>query len=111
MFAEQQLGILVDPSSVRLIPRPEDRYIWIRRPEREHLFQRQLSKHGVRSYVELCREIGISIDVIPSDPAAAEIGTDGVEVCCICYLFNGLRLTLFIETECSSVHCFSPITS
>ena len=109
MFAEQQLGILVDPSSVRLIPHPEDRYIWIRRPEREHLFQKQLSKHSVRAYAELCREIGISIDVILRDPAAAEIGFDGVEVCYIRFLFNELRLTLFLEPECSSVHCLSTI--
>ena len=91
MFADQQLGILVSPSSVRLIPHPEDRYMWIRRRERDHLFSKQLSKHSIGGYTELCREIGVSIDVVLGDSATAGIGLNGVEVCCVCFLINGFE--------------------
>lgn len=53
---------MVDPEVVRLIPNPDDGYIWVRQPEREHLFMKQLSKHSYGAYVELCREIGISFE-------------------------------------------------
>ena len=98
MFADQQLGILVDPSSVRLIPRPEDRYMWIRRRERDHLFAKHLSKHSIRSYMELCREIGVSIDVTLKDPATAEGGLDGVEVC-IYFLINWIEADISLRTR------------
>ena len=80
-WLELQLGIPVAPSSVRLIPHPEDTYIWLRCPEREHLFTRQLSKHSIGAYMELCREIGISIEAMPRDSVANEFGVNDLEVC------------------------------
>jgi hypothetical protein len=53
------LGIVVEPALVRLIPNVDDGYIWLRQPEREHLFVKQLSKHSYGAYKELCREVGI----------------------------------------------------
>ena len=60
-----QLGITVLPDQVRLQPRVDDGYMWIRQPEREHLFAKQLSKHSVGAYMELCREVGSSIEAVP----------------------------------------------
>ena len=63
--AGSRLGIVVDPDDVRLIPTADDGYIWMRQPEREHLFEKQLSKHSYGAYMELCREIGTSFEAIP----------------------------------------------
>ena len=60
-----QLGFTVKPDQVRLQPRIDDGYAWIRQPEREHLFTKQLSKHSVGGYMELCRELGTSIEAMP----------------------------------------------
>lgn len=59
--AGRQLGIVIEPNLVRLIPSSEDEYIWIREPEREHLFKKQLSKQSTGAYMELFREVGFSI--------------------------------------------------
>jgi hypothetical protein len=32
--------------------------------KREHLFTKQLSKHSIGAYMELCREVGTSIEAI-----------------------------------------------
>ena len=55
---ELRLGIMVDPSEVRLIPRDEDRYRWSYLDHKAHLFVKQLSKHNVSGYRQLCREVG-----------------------------------------------------
>lgn len=67
-----RLGIVVNPDVVRLIPTADDRYLWSRQPEREHLFEKQLSKHSYRAYMELCREIGISFEAIPKSALTDE---------------------------------------
>jgi len=55
---------VVDPSDVRLIPDDEDPYAWTWASDREHLFKKQLSKHSVGAYVQLCREVGISFEAV-----------------------------------------------
>lgn len=59
-LVESQLGLSIEPNMVRLIPPEEDGYVWSRIPEREHLFPKQLSKHSIGAYMELCREVGVS---------------------------------------------------
>ena len=49
-----KLGIYVDPTEVRLITSADDAYTWQNLPRIQYLFQKQLSKHSVRAYRELC---------------------------------------------------------
>lgn len=57
-----RLGITIEPAEVRLITNAEDPYSWQALPERSHLFRKQLSKHTIGAYRELCREVGISFE-------------------------------------------------
>lgn len=57
-----RLGITIEPAEVRLITNAEDPYSWQALPERSHLFRKQLSKHTIGAYKELCREVGISFE-------------------------------------------------
>ena len=75
--AATKLGITIEPEQVRLKPRPKDGYSWLRQPEREHLFARQISKHSIGAYIEICREVGISIKAI-SQPG--EVSGHGIKV-------------------------------
>ena len=59
-----KLGINIEPEHVRLMPRDRDVYIWASLPEKEHLFNKQLSKHSVGAYVELCRGVGVSFEAV-----------------------------------------------
>lgn len=83
---ESQLGVIFEPTTVRLIPIDEDGYVWMRRPEREHLFQKQLSKHSIGAIMELIREVNVSFEAVPRNPMTSKVGVDGLEVCGICFL-------------------------
>ncbi|KUJ09325.1 uncharacterized protein LY89DRAFT_724351 [Mollisia scopiformis] len=61
---KSKLGISIDPSEVRLITRVEDPYSWQSLPVRTHLFKKNLSKHSIGAYMELCREVGISFKAV-----------------------------------------------
>ena len=52
---------------VRLITRVEDPYSWQSLPARTHLFEKNLSKHSIRAYVELCREVSISFKAVAKE--------------------------------------------
>ena len=60
-----KLGRSVDPSQVRLQPGHVDGYTWKALPEKTHLFAKQLSKHSVGAYMELCRDVGVSFEAVP----------------------------------------------
>jgi hypothetical protein len=64
LTAGAKLGVIIEPNQVRLVPDLQDGYMWVRQPEREHLFTKQLSKHSVGAYMELCREINVSIEAV-----------------------------------------------
>ena len=64
---ESKLGISIDPSEVRLIPRAEDPYSWQSLPTRTHLFEKNLSKHSIGAYMELCREVGVSFEAVAKE--------------------------------------------
>lgn len=49
---------------MRLQPDEQDGYGWAVLPASEHLFRKQLSKHSVRAYMELCREVGKSFEAV-----------------------------------------------
>jgi len=69
---EHRLGLGIDPREVRLIPYPTDPYGWSYLPERQHLFLKQLSKHNIGAYREICRELGTSIEVVAVGPQLHE---------------------------------------
>ena len=75
------LGIVVEPALVRLIPNADNGYIWLRQPEREHLFMKQLSKHSYGVYKQLCREVGISIEAVARPVSTNEAPERGTGVC------------------------------
>lgn len=49
--------------------------MWAREPEREHLFKKQISKHSVGAYMELCREVGLSIKGVAPSCELPQIST------------------------------------
>ena len=67
---ETILGIKIEPTQVRLQPPIEDGYVWKPVPKKEHLFrkelfEKQLSKHSIGAYMELCRGVGVSFEAAP----------------------------------------------
>jgi hypothetical protein len=72
---------VVEPALVRLIPNADDGYVWLRQPEREHLFMKQLNKHGYGAYMELCREVGTSFEAIARPASTTEASEYGAKVC------------------------------
>lgn len=48
-------------TDVRLLPGPDAIYEWDYLPERQHLFQKQISKHNIAACKEITSEIGKSI--------------------------------------------------
>jgi hypothetical protein len=80
---ESRLGILVEPSQVRLKPNLDDPYTWERMKEKEHLFLKNISDHSNKSLMELYEGIGISFAAVRNDsrceiPAVAiqtQVGT------------------------------------
>lgn len=53
------------PTDVRLVPGPDAVYEWEFLPERQHLFQKQISKHNIAACKEIASEIGKSIHATP----------------------------------------------
>ena len=61
-----KLGLSIKPEDIRLITHADDPYIWQALPEKQHLFKKQLSKHSIGAYRELCREVGVSFEAVPT---------------------------------------------
>ncbi|PMD21097.1 hypothetical protein NA56DRAFT_703773 [Hyaloscypha hepaticicola] len=64
---KSKLGISIDPLEVRLITRVEDPYSWQSLPAKTHLFEKNLSKHSIGAYIELCREVGVSFEAVAKE--------------------------------------------
>ncbi|KAF3351585.1 Polygalacturonase [Verticillium dahliae VDG2] len=71
---EARLGIILDPSQVRLQTSREDAYDWQVLPEKQHLFEKNLSNHSIRVYKELCDSVGVSFEAVPKATAPAYSG-------------------------------------
>jgi hypothetical protein len=71
---ESTLGLTIEPLQVRLITHLDDSYIWKALPEKQHLFEKHLSKHSVGAYVELCRGVGISFEAVPALAPTTDAG-------------------------------------
>ena len=65
---ESRLGIIIEPSQVRLIPGPDDPYIWKVLPEKGELFSKIFSKnisdHSIGAYKELCEGVGTTFEAV-----------------------------------------------
>ena len=59
-----KLGITVEPAEVRLITSANDPYTWQILAGKEHLFTKNLSKHSIGAYRELCRGVGVSFETV-----------------------------------------------
>ncbi|KAK5093984.1 hypothetical protein LTS08_008768 [Lithohypha guttulata] len=68
---EQQTGLDIDPLEVRLVPGPADPYVWQYGPEQQHLFRKQLSKHNLGAYRQICQHLGRSIWAVLRDGQAS----------------------------------------
>ena len=63
---ENRLGILIEPSQVRLVTTSDDPYTWAALPEKRHLFSKNISDHSIGAYKELCEGIENIFEVIPA---------------------------------------------
>jgi hypothetical protein len=77
---ECTLGIVVEPTQVRLKPDVQDGYKWNALPETQHLFTKQLSKHSVGAYMELCREVGKSFEAVAQKVVDVSLSGDEIKV-------------------------------
>jgi len=59
-----RLGLHIEPAEVRLITGRDDLYTLQTLPEKNHLFKKQLSKHSIGAYKELCRGVGVSFEAV-----------------------------------------------
>ena len=63
-----KLGIVIELLQVRLIPGPDDPYIWKVLPEKKELFLRtflkNISDYSIGAYKELCKGVGIIFKAI-----------------------------------------------
>jgi hypothetical protein len=62
------LGIIVEPSRVRLSPGADDQYVWKILPEKKELlskiFEKNLSDHSIGAYKELCQGVGVTFEAV-----------------------------------------------
>lgn len=63
------MGIIVPPAEFRLIPKPEDPYRWRYLPEKSHFFKKNLSKHTLMGYREICASANVSFEAVHLDPS------------------------------------------
>ena len=93
-----KLGILIELADVRLITSANDPYTWQILAEKEHLFKRNLSKHSIGAYRELCRGVGVSFEAIlapASSNAVERKASEERRGARVCVLFNPGFLFLF----------------
>ncbi|KAH8800815.1 hypothetical protein F5884DRAFT_862741 [Xylogone sp. PMI_703] len=64
---KHQLGIVIEPSQVRLRPSSDDVYTWERLGEKERLFSKNISDHSVAALKELYREVGSSFQAVHNE--------------------------------------------
>lgn len=69
-----RLGIILDPSHVRLQTSREDAYAWQVLPEKQYLSEKNLSNHSIRAYKELCDSVGVSFEAVLKTKAPAYPG-------------------------------------
>lgn len=59
-----KLDLEVKPEDVRLLTSSEDAYYWSALPNSQHLFHKQLSKHSLRAYQEIYKNVGLTFEAV-----------------------------------------------
>lgn len=72
---------MVEPTQVRLKPTAEDKYTWVPQPGKEHLFDKQLSKHSIRAYMELCQDVDETFEAVALPLVATERSNEITQAC------------------------------
>ncbi|KAI1489433.1 hypothetical protein F5X96DRAFT_683960 [Biscogniauxia mediterranea] len=67
---EENLGISILPSKVRLHSTREDGYLWQVLDDKKYLFSKNLSDHTAKAYKELCDGVGVSFEAVRAQPAS-----------------------------------------
>ncbi|ERF68671.1 hypothetical protein EPUS_05732 [Endocarpon pusillum Z07020] len=75
-----KLGLTIPGEDVRLITGRDDPYRWSGLPGTEHLFTKQLSKHCLRSYIEIYHWVGNSFEALPNDTVEGEEHPSGASL-------------------------------
>ena len=70
MSSGSRLGIMIEPSKVRLLPRPDNPYTWKVLSEKQALFSKNLSDHSIGAYKELGAGVGETFEVVPTQLVA-----------------------------------------
>ncbi|KFZ17501.1 hypothetical protein V501_01692, partial [Pseudogymnoascus sp. VKM F-4519 (FW-2642)] len=66
-----QLGLVILPTDVKLITKPDDLYKWsILTAGKAALFNKQLSKHSTGAYIDLCNGVGVHFKAVLGKGAA-----------------------------------------
>jgi hypothetical protein len=55
--SEKKVGIVIEPSQVRLVTGADDLYTWKVLPQKKHLFSKNISDYSIGAYKELCEGI------------------------------------------------------
>lgn len=70
----------MSPVDVRPLPGPEDISRWGMLPDKQYLFSKQLSKHSIGAYMELCRGVRDFLEAVLSktkrDLSGFQVDTD-----------------------------------
>ncbi len=75
-----KLGLTIPEEDVRLITGRDDPYRWSGLPGTEHLFTKHLSKHCLRSYIEIYHGVGNSFEALSSDMVEGEERPSGASL-------------------------------
>lgn len=70
--SDTELGLVVELAHVHLRPNAKDKHTWAALLSTEHLFAKQLSKHSIGAFMELCREVGESFEAVAHPSLAVE---------------------------------------
>ena len=64
------MGIVIEPSQVRLVTGADDLYTWKVLPQKKHLFSKNISDHSIGAYKELCEGIDSAFEAVPTKTRA-----------------------------------------
>ncbi|KAL6716974.1 hypothetical protein ACLMJK_004887 [Lecanora helva] len=71
-----QLGIDIPPAEVRMRPRKEDGYRWSVLPQKEYLFEKNLSKLSTGMYTQIIQGIGVFFEALPKEHSTVEANNE-----------------------------------
>lgn len=63
--SEKKVGIVIEPSQVRLVTGADDLYAWKVLPQKKDLFSKNISEHSIGAYKELCDGIDSAFEAVP----------------------------------------------